>query len=78
MYNSEPPKSEFYNYKYSSEDIPLRTTVFRIFFLEGRSRGWDWLVCFTTGRSGPCWTSAPALSAWTWKEGYIRSDISSE
>ena len=46
-----------------SRSICVKTNICRIFSLEGRNRGWDWLGCFTTGLSGPCWMSAPALSA---------------
>ena len=59
-------------------DIFEWLTISRTFSLEVRNRGWAWLGYFTTDLSGPCWMSVPALWVWTWKEGYIRSDVSSQ
>ena len=51
---------------------PLIFTISRTFSQAGRSSGWAWPGCSITSLSGPCWMSAPAPSALTWRDKYIR------
>ena len=50
----------------------LSPTISRTFSLEEKNSVWVWPCCFITSPSGPCWMSAPAPSALTWRDKYIR------